>query len=115
MGQRTPVSRRIRHFLDARDWTAVRVGLLIPLLAESTWMIFWRNPASAAQAECARRYAAATTAADTLRIDRQGVGARTKVGAWNCGMLRRAACSAACSPARDPHSREGPTAPPGGW
>lgn len=81
---------RIRHFLDARDWSAVRIWLSIPLLAVGMWMILWRDPASSAKAECARRYAAATSRADTLRIDRQGVGAGTKVGAWNCGMLRRA-------------------------
>lgn len=82
--------RRIRHFLDARDWTAVRIWLLIPPLAAGMWMMTWRDPALAARAECAQRYAAATTRADTLRIDRQGVGAGTRGGAWNCGMLRRA-------------------------
>lgn len=82
--------KRLRYFLDARDWAAIRVWLAVPLLAVGGWMVTWRHPASYAQRACAERYAAAATPADTLRIDRQAVGVGSKGGAWNCGMLRHA-------------------------
>lgn len=82
--------RRSREWLDARDWSAVRMWIAVLLLAVAGWLLIWRSPAAAARRDCARRYAAAATHADTLRIDRQSAGARTKGGAWNCGMLRRA-------------------------
>jgi hypothetical protein len=82
--------RRLRHAWIARDGSTARIWIAMLLLGFTCWLLAWRHPASEARQDCARRYAAATTLADTLRIDRQSSGAGTRPGAWNCGMLRRA-------------------------
>jgi hypothetical protein len=82
--------QQITRVRRVRDWSGLHAWGAVLLAASIAWFLFWRDPAASARRECARRYAAAATAADTLRVGAQAAGRGTKGGAWNCGMLRRA-------------------------
>jgi hypothetical protein len=76
--------RALHEMWISRDWEglgSVAAGLLVMALA-GAFFVF--APRDTGQRYCAREYARAETAADTARVDRTVIGARSQ----HCGTLR---------------------------